>query len=107
VKATVPKVFRFFHSMTPAMIWASPPPRRPIASTALPIAMSPALWRFRRTVVSPKPMRPSGAGFAVVSRMISAMTAAWRTDVGVPGLAAAGSPAACLMRRSVTSIASV
>jgi hypothetical protein len=31
----------------------------------------PALWMFRSTVVIPNPMRPSGAGLAVFSIVIS------------------------------------
>ena len=61
--------------------------------------------------MTPNPMRPSGAGLAVVSRMISAITAAWRTDVGVPGWGAGNcadsSAARRFVRRSDTNIASV
>src|SRR5512133_475469 len=62
-----------------------PPMAIPATRTGLPTPTKPALWRLRRIAVRPKPMRPSGAGFAEVSRRIVDATArAWRSDIGVP-----------------------
>src|SRR5581483_9337580 len=53
--------------MIPAMSWAVPPKAmaRGITTGSPAAGNRPALTLLKRTVVSPKPIRPSGAGFAV------------------------------------------
>jgi len=70
MKAVVPKVLPFFHSITPAIICAEPPNTIPRASIAAPREIYPALCRLSIIVVIPKPKRPRGAGFAVRSRTV-------------------------------------
>ena len=62
--AVIPKVFPEGYSKSPATNWAKPPKKRPIAKTAALKDKRPALQRFRRTVVRPKPIRPIGPGLA-------------------------------------------
>jgi hypothetical protein len=77
VKAVAPKTFPVLNSMIPAMSWAVPP--NAIASgitTGSPATGNrPALMLLKRTVVSPKPISPSGAGFAAAISAMSCLPA--------------------------------
>ncbi|MOA28361.1 hypothetical protein D3C78_1492990 [compost metagenome] len=52
------------YSSRPAIIWASPPKKIPMLIMAEFNGKKPALCRFSKTVVIPKPIRPRGPGFA-------------------------------------------
>src|SRR5579864_3707372 len=70
VNATVPNVLPFLNSRIPAMIWPMPPYANASGTTtAVRLGPSPcsrpALMELNRTVVSPKPASPKGAGFAL------------------------------------------
>jgi len=45
----------------------------PIAKITLCMLKKPALCRFSNTVVIPKPIKPNGAGFAVLSLVLTWM----------------------------------
>src|SRR5674476_622827 len=57
-------VLPFLNSMMPAMTCASPPTNNPSPRIVGSILMMPALWMFSITVVRPKQVNPSTAGFA-------------------------------------------
>ena len=62
--AEYPKLFPIFCSWKPAIICASPPKINPIATTG-PNPSNPMLWNCNKSVVKPKPARPTAAGFAI------------------------------------------
>ncbi len=67
MNAILPKLFPFFHSITPATNCAPPPKKTPIPIIILLTGKKPALCMFNKTVVIAKPNNPKGPGFAVWS----------------------------------------